>query len=673
MTRSRLIVAGGVVLAAAALVSGLPNPNSVVIPETGQTLTCSITSPIDGAMVPMPPGTVQVEGGAVVGDVATQQINVLYVLDVSGSTDGNHTVDADGNGMVDDGDHFGSGGDNYNALSGDTESGEILDGEISGVLALHASIGNPSNVAVGVIAFATSASNADVGPAVGEQFFVSPPQADGGGLAVSDIEEVVRNLRSGDGPGGEIKAFNSPVVNVGNNTNFQAALAEVNATLANFPAGQNIVFFLSDGMSNTPGQCFAIDPMTGNPFCATELADAQAAGTIIHTVGVGAGADPMDLQYIADQTGGSFTLVTDPSDLATELPNIQPAGIDHIDVNGMSVPLDPLGNFSVEQMCPAEGFFTITATCVADDVDSTSISTDVTVSCVQILCGNGMSDPGEECEPPNGPICDANCQRIPVCGDSFIDAPETCDDGNVLAGDCCSPTCQPEPQGSPCTDDGNPCTDTACNNAAMCVATPKPDGYICNDNDVCTLNDHCQAGQCTGGSGADQDGDGDCDLKEQQCGCSFSDAKEVCLLPNRLVGKAGNGRGEVLMNWYAPTLVKPPIDTDPSCQQVGDCINSRCVAGGIYDKCTTDSDCNLPPDTCRVVVNWAGSPDMTLLYAKMGRTLIGGFTPITPGCSRKVDVAIDPIKRSSVLKLKTRGTADGRYVVDRDGFRYRRY
>src|SRR5262249_17122586 len=28
-----------------------------------------------------------------------------------------------------------------------------------------------------------------------------------------------------------------------------------------------------------------------------------------------------------------------------------------------------------------------------------------------------------------------------VCGDGILDAGEQCDDGNTVAGDCCSPTC----------------------------------------------------------------------------------------------------------------------------------------------------------------------------------------------------------------------------------------
>src|SRR4030095_2997321 len=34
--------------------------------------------------------------------------------------------------------------------------------------------------------------------------------------------------------------------------------------------------------------------------------------------------------------------------------------------------------------------------------------------------------------------------RVPVCGDGIVDTEvgETCDDGNTLAGDCCSTHCQ---------------------------------------------------------------------------------------------------------------------------------------------------------------------------------------------------------------------------------------
>jgi len=83
-----------------------------------------------------------------------------------------------------------------------------------------------------------------------------------------------------------------------------------------------------------------------------------------------------------------------------------------------------------------------------------------------------------------------------VCGNGVLDLGEQCDDGNLLAGDCCSPLCQFEPAGSPCTD-GNPCTDNACDGAGTCVATPNM--ALCSDGNVCTTADVCTAGVCVGG------------------------------------------------------------------------------------------------------------------------------------------------------------------------------
>jgi cysteine-rich repeat protein len=58
-------------------------------------------------------------------------------------------------------------------------------------------------------------------------------------------------------------------------------------------------------------------------------------------------------------------------------------------------------------------------------------------------CGNGVVEDGEQCEPPGSATCDGECQRIPTCGDSFTDFPESCDDGNTLDGDGCDADCEP--------------------------------------------------------------------------------------------------------------------------------------------------------------------------------------------------------------------------------------
>lgn len=62
------------------------------------------------------------------------------------------------------------------------------------------------------------------------------------------------------------------------------------------------------------------------------------------------------------------------------------------------------------------------------------------------FCGNGVKEGLEKCDsgPSGSALCDKDCNRIAVCGDNFIDSPETCEDGNVVSGDGCSGQCQLE-------------------------------------------------------------------------------------------------------------------------------------------------------------------------------------------------------------------------------------
>ena len=46
--------------------------------------------------------------------------------------------------------------------------------------------------------------------------------------------------------------------------------------------------------------------------------------------------------------------------------------------------------------------------------------------------------------PPAELVSSPEVQRCPACGNSIIDPPETCDDGNELDGDGCSHVCQVE-------------------------------------------------------------------------------------------------------------------------------------------------------------------------------------------------------------------------------------
>jgi cysteine-rich repeat protein len=64
------------------------------------------------------------------------------------------------------------------------------------------------------------------------------------------------------------------------------------------------------------------------------------------------------------------------------------------------------------------------------------------------FCGDGVLDPGEDCDDENlidGDGCDSNCTAT-GCGNGIVTAGEQCDDGNTFAGDGCSADCQFEPQ-----------------------------------------------------------------------------------------------------------------------------------------------------------------------------------------------------------------------------------
>src|SRR5207249_5374063 len=84
-----------------------------------------------------------------------------------------------------------------------------------------------------------------------------------------------------------------------------------------------------------------------------------------------------------------------------------------------------------------------------------------------------------------------------VCGNGVVDLGEQCDDGNLVAGDCCSPTCQFEPAGQACAN--NPCiSGSTCDGAAACVGGT-PNTLPCDDGNACTTADTCAGGQCVGG------------------------------------------------------------------------------------------------------------------------------------------------------------------------------
>jgi len=152
-----------------------------------------------------------------------------------------------------------------------------------------------------------------------------------------------------------------------------------------------------------------------------------------------------------------------------------------------------------------------------------------------------------------------------VCGNGIVEAGEQCDDGNTLDGDCCSSTCQNEPSGQPCPDDGNVCTDDVCDASGACThpdnTAPCDDGLFCDGLEVCA------GGICTHG--------GDPCAAGPECARTCNEAAANCFDP---AGTACTSDGNPC--------------TDDQCDGAGMCIHASNSA-----PCDDGVFCN-GPDLC---------------------------------------------------------------------------
>lgn len=289
---AQLTIASAAVLAfasaASATSSSLPGGTNIAV---------DVVSPLDGATVNGP--NVPVGGTASVGQgVAVPNTALIYVVDVSGSTD----------------QAGGCGGDQ----NGDGSANFILDCEVAAARATNQSaIGTGTVLDVGVVAFANIAVSGDVGPAVGDQSLTGPA-TDANTANGPDVEEVLTSAFSDIGGGnGGVGQFT--LKNAGQFTNFEAAVATATSLATSSSAGTRIVAFLSDGVASAGGSV------------AEEVAAASAADVRFETFAVGTGsscsntgnAGQGSLDDIANGTGGTCTAVTDLG----QLPNVVPGVI----------------------------------------------------------------------------------------------------------------------------------------------------------------------------------------------------------------------------------------------------------------------------------------------------------------------------------------------------------
>lgn len=149
-------------------------------------------------------------------------------------------------------------------------------------------------------------------------------------------------------------------------------------------------------------------------------------------------------------------------------------------------------------------------------------------------CGDGILQPGEACDDGAGNsdtvpnACRTTCV-LPTCGDGVVDSGEECEgpgqggcDASCQLGGCMN-------GGAAACDDGNPCTDDACDlNTGRCVHTN--DASRCDDGNACTTGEACRSGSCSGGTAVVCDDGNSCttDSCSPATGCSVQPVAGCC-------------------------------------------------------------------------------------------------------------------------------------------------
>jgi hypothetical protein len=371
---------------------------ALAVEESGSTTTgqdFEINLALDPDQASVPEGTtVTASTRATLGSAAGQ--NVVYVVDVSGSMR-NPTFNPPQPALGD--------------CDGDGESGTAMDAACLGLIALNESLGASPGTQVGLVAFARGAKTADMSPEAGIQTFLSPPNADVNANGIPDAEEVIRSLRTtfGGSAAAGIGLFTNNIEDgFALGTYYNSALTAMNGLQDTRPPEEGRTsFFLSDG--NPGGEAFTTGP--GSPLQA-----AVDAGTVIYTFGVGGGAANAcsagaPLRVIADQTGGSCTEVSDPSQLSAVLTGVLTRITKlELEVNGTLVSsksgAEPF-EMEIEDVDITSalviGMNTVESTATAEDGTEISVMTTIEV----VAAG----DPGDPVDPvdPADPIAAEGC------------------------------------------------------------------------------------------------------------------------------------------------------------------------------------------------------------------------------------------------------------------------
>jgi len=305
-------------------------------------------------------------------------------------------------------------------------------------------------------------------------------------------------------------------------------------------------------------------------------------------------------------------------------------------------------------------------------------------TCVSEFCGNGATDGGEACDdgkhctdgttsctddgdctgigdgtcaPRSGTGCDSICASDETCGNGVLDPGEDCDDDNNVSGDGCSATCVGEYCGngvsdpSEACDDGMHCTDgtTSCTSAGDCTgigdgSCATRDGTGCSatcasdetcGNDVVDPGEDCD----DGGTTADDGCSATCTA--EFCGNNTTDGVETCDDGNTT--DSGNGCSAI-------------------CQR-----NDVCGDGttqGLFETCDDNNNlacgtCNATCDTAVVAAAATGSfTTVADVASSLDDTVVTLDDGINPAITFELDDGASPDCTGTATNICVTFTAD---------------
>jgi Ca2+-binding RTX toxin-like protein len=250
---------------------------SGVIPSTSQTLAISLTAP-----TATDSGMVTVEGLVSRSTASTNQFNIVYVIDDSGSMSSSF-----------------SGAETVADMNGNSVSNELMDAAIKSFESLNASLATNgfANSRLGIVRFSDTASI----------IYNDVLNGDANSNGLSDAADALRAIQAGG------------------DTYYDLALQQAISFFNAAPSGNNVVFFISDGQPN--GGVYTDEVAT--------LLDANGIHATIRAIGLGSGSSLTALDLVDDGLANNTAKRVDsPSALTAGLvaPPVNSADIARVEI-----------------------------------------------------------------------------------------------------------------------------------------------------------------------------------------------------------------------------------------------------------------------------------------------------------------------------------------------------